>query len=343
MKKIAPKFPAIDAHTHIESDGAKAAVEMMDAVGIQAMVNLTGGSVLNFKKGISALRGKYPKRFAVCVSLDYKGLDAADWSKQQADGLEKAVHAGAAGLKEWKRLGLTVRDKRGKLLAVDDARLDPVWERCAKLDVPVAIHVTDPLAFHQPLSLDNERFVELQVHPDWYFLQPGLPSKMDVLEALNRVMVRHPQTRFICVHVAGFPEDLVTVSHWLGTHPNMYIDLAARFVELGRHHPEMVHNFFVRHQDRILFGTDTGISASRRMLGVSMPSDNVFYQRDDYRERILFPFWSSMYRYLETSDYYIPSSTPVQGPWPMHGIALPDDILKKVYSVNAKKVFPALR
>jgi hypothetical protein len=343
VKRIAPKFPAIDAHTHIGADGVKAAVDMMDAVGVKAMVNLTGGTVLNFKKGVEAFLGKHRKRFAMCVMLDYKGIDEKGWSRKQADGLEKAVKAGAAGLKEVKRLGLEVRDKRGRLVAVDDERLDPIWDRCAKLDVPVAIHVTDPAAFHKPLTLDNERFVELQVHPDWYFLRPGLPSKTEVLDALNRVMSRHSQTRFVCVHVAGYPEDLITVSHWLDERPNMYLDLAARFVEIGRHHPEMVRNFFIRHQDRILFGTDTGISADHRMLGVPMPSDDAFYKRDDYRENILFPYWAAMYRYLETSDYYIPPSTPVQGSWPMHGIALPDDVLKKVYSGNAKRVFKALR
>jgi predicted TIM-barrel fold metal-dependent hydrolase len=343
VKKVSPKFPVVDAHTHISSDGAKAAVEMMNMVGISAMVNLTAGTVLSFKKGVAAFVNKHPGRFAACVMLDYKGIDEKDWSKKQADGLTRAVKAGISGLKEVKRLGLEVRDKRGRLVAVDDARLDPIWDRCAKLDVPVAIHVTDPLAFHKPLVLDNERFVELQVHPDWYFLKPGLPSKMEVLDALSRVMTRHCDTKFMSVHFGALPEDIVTVSHWLEEHPNMYIDLAARFVEIGRHHPEMVRNFFIRHQNRILFGTDTGISPRHRMLGVPMPSDDKFWKRDDYTESILLPYWRYMYRYLETSDYCIPPSTPVQGGWFMHGIALPDSVLKKVYSSNARKLFSALR
>ena len=160
------------------------------------------------------------------------------------------------------------------------------------------------------------------MHPDWYFLKPGLPSKMEVLEQRNRVIAKHKRTKFICVHVANFPEDIVTVARWLDTYPNMYIDLAARFVELGRHHPEMVRNFFLYYQDRILFGTDTGVSADHQMLGVPMPSDEIFVKWSDYKETFLFPYFDSMYRYLETDDYYIPSPTPVQGQWPIHGIGL---------------------
>lgn len=343
MESIAPKFPAIDTHMHIRADGAEAALDVMDSVGLSAAVNLTGGTVLDFDEGLSALLEKHSDRFAVCVMLDYEGIDEKDWGKSQADGLEAAVKAGATGLKEVKRLGLGVRDKSGKLVTVDDERLNPVWERCAKLGIPVVIHTTDPLAFHQPLSLTNERFVELQVHPQWVFQRPGLPSKMEILEARARMIAANPDTQYICVHVGTFPEDLVTVALWLEELPNMHLDTAARFVEIGRHHPEMVRNFFIRYQDRIMFGTDTGIGAERRMLGVGMPGDEEFWKREDYKETFLFPYYGSMYRYLETDDYHIPPSTPVQGGWTMHGISLPDDVLKKVYSENALRMFPGLR
>ncbi len=342
MKSVSPAFPAIDAHTHVRNDGAAVAIDVMDTVGLTQMVNLTAGTVLDFKEGLAALSGKHPQRFACLVKLDYDTLDEPDWAEKQADGLEAAVKAGASGLKEVKRLGLSVRWKTGELLKIDDPVLDPIWHRCAALAVPVIIHTTDPLAFHQPLTLRNERLVELQVHPTWRFQKPGLPSKMEILDARSRMMARNPKTRFVCVHFGTFPEDPVTVAKWLDDHPNMYLDLAARFVEMGRHHPEMMRNFFIRFQDRILFGTDTGISANHVMLGVSMPSDEEFVKGDDFKESFLLPYYESMYRYLETDDYYIPPSTPVQGSWPMHGIALPDDVLRKVYSENAKRLIPGL-
>lgn len=342
MPRVKPKFPAIDVHTHIDLDGAANAVDIMDAVGLTAMVNITGGTAASFKGALKAFGGRFRRRIPFCVMLDFKGLDAKNWATRQADGIEKAVKAGAAGLKEVKRFGLGIRFKNGELLKIDDPRLDVVWDRLADLNVPFWIHVSDPLAFHKPLGLTNERCVELQVHPDWYFNKPGLPSKYALLGALNRVIKRHPRTKFICVHFAGLSEDPVTVSHWLDEMPNMYLDLSARFVELGRHHPEMIRNFFIRHQDRILFGTDTGVSSTDCMLGVSMPADGPFFRRPDFKQAFLWPHFGAVYRYLETDDYYIPAPSPVQGPWPIHGISLPDSILRKVYSENALRVVPAL-
>ena len=343
MPKVRPRFPAIDVHDHLDNDGVKASLDIMDSVGLAAMVNLTSGTTAKFKEGLRAFGGRNKSRFAACVMFDFKGVDDKNWAKRQADGLEAAVKAGAAGLKEVKRLGLNIRFKNGELLKIDDPRLDVVWERLGELGVPFWIHVSDPLAFHKPLGLSNERVVELQVHPDWYFNKPGLPTKYELLRALNRVIKRHPKTNFICVHFGGLPEDPMTVSHWLDEMPNMYIDLAARFVEMGRHHPEMMRNFFIRHQDRILFGTDTATSANHVMLGVSMPADSDFFKRGDFKKAFLWPHFDALYRYLETDDYYITAPSPVQGTWPLHGIALPDGILRKVYAENALKVIPALR
>ena len=342
MAKVAPRFPAVDVHTHLRNDGVKVALDIMDSVGLKVMVNITAGTTTFFKEGLKAFGGRNRRRFAACVMLDFKGLDAKNWAARQADGLEAAVKAGAAGLKEVKRLGLDIRLEDGRLLAIDDPRMDVIWERCGQLGVPFWIHVSDPLAFHKPLHLTNERVVELQVHPDWYFNKPGLPSKYQILNALNRVIKRHPKTKFICVHFGGLPEDPVTVSHWLDEMPNMYIDLAARFVEMGRHHPEMMRNFFIRHQDRILYGTDTGVSADRVMLGVSMPADGEFFGRADFKKAFLLPHFEATYRYLETDDYFITAPSPVQGTWPLHGISLPDRVLRKVYAENALRIIPAL-
>ncbi len=58
---------------------------------------------------------------------------------------------------------------QGKLIRVDDPKLDPVWQRCGELSMPVSIHVADPKAFWLPYDDRNERWKELKDHKSWWF------------------------------------------------------------------------------------------------------------------------------------------------------------------------------
>src|SRR5438045_8129841 len=106
--------------------------------------------------------------------------------------LDDCGRRGGRGLKLLKDLGLGVRDKTGSLIKVDDPRLDPVWEECGRLGIPVFIHTADPEAFFHPIDAVNERYEELNEHPDWSFYGPQFPTMEALLEARNRVFARHP-------------------------------------------------------------------------------------------------------------------------------------------------------
>src|SRR6202000_266015 len=153
-----------------------------------------------------------------------------------ADAILGAHQTGARGLKILKTLGLYLREQTttGSLVKVDDPRFDPMWETCGGLQIPVAIHVSDPLAFFRPTDRFNERYEELSNHPDWSFAGPGFPSNEQILEARTRVFARHPKTTFVALHVGNFAEDLANVSENLDRFSNMTIDTAARIGELGR-------------------------------------------------------------------------------------------------------------
>lgn len=331
----------IDLHQHIgmTTQHLARAIKIMDAAGLGIAVNLGSGYVTPGKNGSPSgferckqLTDKlYPGRFLHYFMLDYRDWDQPDFSAQAIKQIEEARRLGAAGLKESKRLGLFQRDGAGKLIQVDDPKLDPVWKRCGELNLPISIHVADPKAFWLPFNDTNERWKELKDHKSWWFGDTNkFPVWKELLESLNRVIARHPNTTFVCVHFANNAEELDWVDASLSRYPNMMADLAARIPELGRHDPAKVRQLILKHQDRILFGTDFMVG-DRLILGSSgnepPPTDQdavVFYQKH--------------WRWFETSDRDWSHMTPIQGDWTISSIGLPVPVLRKIYFDNARKL-----
>lgn len=326
-----PKFPAIDAHNHLGAAfggewATRAPAELiatLDESGVEMLVDLDGGHGEALSAEIERWQTPYPARVAVFAGLDYAGW-AADptFGETEAARLRDSAARGARGLKAWKLLGLRARDPDGHIVAVDDPRLDPLWAAAGELDLPVLIHIADPVAFFQPLDPENERWEELHAHPDWHFWptrpagEPdarGFPSFDELLAAFERLVARHPGTTFVGAHVGCAAEDLGLVGRLLEEHPNLSVDMAARLGELGRQ-PYSARAFFRRHADRILFGVDVG------------PDPDVY---------------AVHFRFLETLDEsfdYGTEPVPGQGRWQIHGIGLPDDVLRKIYRDNARRV-----
>jgi predicted TIM-barrel fold metal-dependent hydrolase len=329
----------IDLHQHIDSttQHLTRAVRIMDAVGIGVAVNLGAGAVTpgpnggpsEFERNRQLAEALFPGRFLNYMVLDYAGWDAPDWSERAVRQVEDGCRLGSAGLKEFKRLGLSLRDHAGRLIRVDDPKLDPVWKRCGELAMPVSIHVADPKAFWMPYNASNERWKELKDHPNWWFGDPNKhPPRMELLEALSRVVARHPSTVFVSVHFANNAEELDWVDEALSRYPNLRADLAARIPELGRHDPARVRQLFVKHQDRILFGTDFMVS-DRMILGSS--GDEPPPTEADAEV-----FFAKEWRWLETRDRNWAHMTPIQGDWTISSIGLPAPVLRKVYFDNAR-------
>jgi predicted TIM-barrel fold metal-dependent hydrolase len=339
-----PRFPVIDVHTHFtfargRREGAapedavaftiapEDAIPVMDRKGVRAAVNLTGGFGKGLEGAIAAFDRAHPGRFYTCTEPMWGAFSDPRYPKLQADAIEKAVAAGAKGLKVLKTLGLYLRERgrEGPLVKVDDRRFDPMWEACAAHSLPVYIHVADPEAFFLPTDCANERWDELGHHPDWSFHGKDFPSFREIMEARDRLLARHPKTLFVGLHVGHDAENLPFVSESLDRFPNFTVELGARIGELGRQ-PRAARKFFETYQDRIFFGTD----AIPPPEGESTPQQ-VF--KDELYE--------IYYRFLETDDEYFdyaPAPVPPQGRWRIYGIALPDGILKKVYHANAERL-----
>ncbi len=319
-----PKFPVIDAHNHLaepfgggwDNKPLTELLDLLDEAGVTHYVDLDGGwgeDILN--KHLDYFKKTAPDKFKIFGGVDWsqwkeKGNEFPEWAAKR---LRIQKERGAEGLKIWKPLGLHVQDDNGKSVSVDDERLIPIWETAAELDLPVLIHVADPVAFFDPIDETNERWEEIGAHPDWAFTSPPFPSFMQIMDDFRSLVSRHRATTFIGAHVGCYGENLGWVGQMLDDCPNYYIDISARLGELGRQ-PYTARKFFIQYQDRILFGSD-------------MSPD-----LDAYR---------LYYRFLETDDEYFnynTSEVPGQGRWYAHGIYLPDDVLKKIYRENAMKV-----
>jgi predicted TIM-barrel fold metal-dependent hydrolase len=217
-----PLFPVMDVHNHLGGGKefltparVKHYVEELNAAGVKTVVDLDGGWGTRLQETIQALDDAHPGRFLTFALVNFEGIDDAGWSHRETRQLEESFKAGAKGLKFHKTLGLRYRYKDGKPMPVDDPKLDPIWDLCAKYRRPVMIHTGDPAAFFTPLDRFNERWHELNSNPQWLFFGPQFPSREALFSQLNRVIAKHPKTTFICALFGNNAEDLATVGKWL--------------------------------------------------------------------------------------------------------------------------------
>lgn len=302
----------------------------MDRNNIAVCVSLDATLFKRLDEHKKFLWHEFRDRFVVFANVDFRGSGQDDhpetWSCNQPDfvrniveKLKEAHRDGTiSGLKFFKDFGLRYRNSDGTLVKIDDSRWDPIWEVCGELGMPVIMHTADPGAFFEPVSPANERFFELNVHPDWSFASPNFPKRLELHEARNRVIAKHSKTTFIAAHFGNDGEDLGELRGWLDRYPNLFVEFASRINELGRQ-PYSARLFFEEYQDRILFGTDGPWPEARLRI-----------------------YW----RFLESRDEYFNYSEkqpPPQGDWRIYGIGLDAQILEKIYSLNAAKIIPGVQ
>jgi len=313
-KVVKAKFPFIDVHNHqfdMPTADLSKLIREMDKLNMAVMVNLSGQNGNRLQQSANNIRKNYPKRFIVFANVDFNRVGEAGWAEAAAKQLEEDVRNGANGLKIYKNLGFSVRDINGKRVEVDDPRLNPIWQKCAELKIPVLIHTADPKSFWDPADEHNERWLEITTHPNRK-RGPDNPVPFETLiEEQHRLFKNNPKTTFIAAHFGWYPNDLGKLSQLLDQLPNVVVEFGAVIAELGRQ-PKMAKQFFTKYQDRILFGKDSWV-----------PEEYATY-----------------FRVLETEDEYFPYHKKYHAFWRMYGMGLPDSILKKVYYKNALRVIP---
>lgn len=310
------KFRFIDVHGHqyrMATQDLSPVVAAMDTLNMGIMVNLSGRSGDNLKNAVKNVADNFPNRFVVFANVNFDGAGADGWIEKTVNQLKQDVKNGARGLKVYKSLGMYNKDVDGKRLAIDDARLDPIWETCAEMGIPVLIHAADPKSFWDDFNSDNERWLELKTHPRRKRDASNPAPWEQIIQEQHNMFKKHSKTTFINAHMGWFANNLGKLSELLDEMPNMNVGIGAIIAELGRQ-PRFAKAFFIKYQDRILFGKDSW-----------KPEE--------------FPTY---FRVLESADEYFPYHKKYHAFWPMYGLDLPDEVLKKVYYKNALRIVPGL-
>lgn len=336
-------FPVIDAHNHLWGNWlVNNVLKAMDEVGVISYCDLTGNVHIEFANGgyvitpgkisdfIENCANQHQGKFYCFTMSNFaqpanKPLfyDSKRFVEECIETLNDHVQRGAKGLKVLKELGLHYCDSDGKLINVNDSRLAPIWQEAGRLKIPVLIHQADPSGFFHEATPENEHYESLKKYPSWSFADAKFPRKHELLERRDDLIKQHRDTTFILPHLANYAENISYVSNLLDENQNIYIDFSARMDELGRQ-PYSTRELFIKHQDRIIFGAD-------------MPA-NLECSAEMYR---------SYFRFLETYDesFYAPDydGTFDRARWPICGIGLPKEVLRKIYYENILKIIPSLK
>jgi predicted TIM-barrel fold metal-dependent hydrolase len=314
------KYPAIDFHGHPQgllgtSDGLASLGASLDSLNVRMMVSADNMSGDGLKSTIANIRGsaKMKDRVRVLAGIRFQNVGPG-WAEKAIAQLEADVAAGAVGVGEiGKSFGLSTKKPDGSRLKLDDPELDPIWDACARLKLPVFIHTGDPEQFFHPIDYSNERWLELSLFPERRYPQDRFPSFEQLITERDNLFRKHPKTTFVTAHLGWQANDLARFAKMLDEMPNVYSEVGAVLYDIGRQ-PRVAHDFFVKYQDRILFGKDS-------------------FQPEEY------PYY---WRVFETKDDYFDYYRGYHAFWKLYGIDLPDAVLKKVYFANALRITPGL-
>jgi len=304
------RYPAIDAHSHNYARTPEKVIEWvktMDETGIEITVVLTAATGAKFDSLVEMYLKPYPGRFQLYCGMEMTNIDKPDYPKRAATELVRCYNKGARGVGEWIDKGLgymgNSESDHDKSLHPDDSRLDPFWEKCAELKLPVSFHMADHPSCWKPLDVYQERSPDYQ-HFNRYG-KDGLTYE-ELLAVRNRTLEKHPKTTFIACHLANQGNDLPALGKLLDMYPNLYLDISARDYEIGRM-PRATLKFFTKYSGRVLFGNDLGM------------------------EKDVYQAW---WRLLESEDEFMVGRMW----WRYYGLGLPSPVLKSLYRENARRI-----
>ena len=319
----------IDVHVHINSPDS-ALLDAAEADHFRLLtinVDYPDFPPLSEQSRIARqLIANHPATVAYAATFSMQGWDRPEWQQQVIQQLDAAFAAGAVAVKVWKNIGMEFRDSQGRLVMIDDPKFDPIFEFIRQRHRVLIGHQGEPYNCWLPISRmtvnnDKDYFRE---HPQYHmFLHPELPSYEDQMAARDRMLAKNPELKFMGAHLASLEWSVDRLAGFLDRYPNTVVDLAARMgqVQYQSHRERAkVRRFFIRYQDRLLYGTD-----------LSQDPDG------DPQElkRAAHDMWLRDWKYLATRlTFHVPElDAPVQG------LGLPQNVVRKIYGSNAERWF----
>ena len=319
----------IDVHVHINS-ADPALIDEARADGFRLLtinVDYPDYPALAQQREVAtAITKSHPDRVAFAASFSLQGWDDPGWQQRVLRELDEAFAQGAVAIKVWKNIGMEYRDRSGKLVMIDDAKFDAIFARVRERGKVLIGHQGEPYNCWLPLEQmtvggDREYFQE---HPQYHmYRHPELPSYEAQMAARDRMLDRNRDLRFMGAHMASLEWSVDRLALFLDRYPLAVVDLAARMGQVqyqsNRNHAA-VRAFFIKYQDRLLYGTDLTQQAGSDPAAM----------RKEAHER-----WRSDWMYLATGQRQMVDD--LKGTVP--GLALPATVIDKIYDRNAERWF----
>jgi predicted TIM-barrel fold metal-dependent hydrolase len=314
------KYPVIDMHDHDEAktpEEVAKLVKIMDETGIEKSVIFTNATGSKFDS-IYALYSKYPDRFMVYCGFDFSDFPNDGWSDKAIEELRRCVKVGAAGIGE-------LHDKGAGLVPgmhPDDPRMDPLFNACAEMHLPINLHIADPMWMYLPMDSTNDGLMR-----SWTWRIKDADRVVDhagLMKILANTLKRHPNNKFVIAHLANCAYDFSILANLFDTYPGFYADISARFSEFSTI-PRVANRFFEKYQNRLVYGTD--------YIWETWDATGDYGNHTTTQQMFRMTF-----RVLETQDDHFYLTDLVGYKWPMYGIGLTDGALEKIYRTNALKI-----
>ena len=324
------KVAKIDSHMHLHNpeSGFIDAARRSNFKVLTINVDYPDFSTLDEQFRVAvALHTVFPTTVAFAGTFSSDGFDSPGWLERTERRIDAATQAGAVGIKVWKNFGMSVRDSQGKLVMIDDPRLKPVFDYMEAKGVVLLGHQGEPYNCWLPLdkmTVNNDREY-FKAHPQYHMaLHPEMPSWEDQIAARDRMLDAHPKLRFVGMHMASLERDVDELAAFLDRHPAAMVDVAARIGQIqyqSQLDREKVRRFFVRYQDRLLYGTDEAQEPTQSGADMARATEKA---------------WREQWRYFASDQTFKVDDLDK----PVQGLALPRGVIDKLYRLNAERAFP---